>query len=372
MAAAIGGFDPANPIHRAILYSTSLQEAWTAFGSLSGEAHASVVTSAYGNAALVQGSILNRLRTPFATAPTATVPAAYAADRPGAAAQVAPVPYPVLDPRRFALWGEGFGAWGSARTGSQAAGIDTTTGGFILGAEAVPEPGYRIGIAGGFTRTSLDITERDSEATDESVFGALYGAADWGALSLRLGMTYAGHDIDVTRRISIPGFVDRAGASYGGSTAQAFGELGHRFDVAGIALEPFAGASVVRVRTDGFAETGGAAALTGSGRSHDLGMTTLGVRVETALGTALPLTFRGLLGWRWAYGDVEPAALLAFRDGGTGFATAGLPVDRNALLAEAGLGWQASEAISLELGYRGQIGPRAQEHTLKGNFTWKF
>ena len=54
------------------------------------------------------------------------------------------------------------------------------------------------------------------------------------------------------------------------------------------------------------------------------------------------------------------------------FTVAGVPVDRDALVAEAGLDWQASEALSLGVSYAGQIGSRAQDHTLKGNLVWRF
>ena len=372
VAAAVGALLPDNPVHRAFLNSTDLGTAQGALASLSGEAHASMVSATYGDASQVQGAILGRLRTPFSTPSRVNVPAAFAADRPGAAPQADAMPYPTLDPRRFALWGQGFGAWGSAGSTGQAAGFDTTTGGFIVGAETAPVTGYRLGIAGGYTRTTFDIAARASDGSNESVLGAIYGAADWGAVSLRLGASYAGHDIDTARRVSFPGFVDQVGASYDGSTAQVFGEIGYRLNVAGLALEPFLGASILRVHTDGFAETGGAAALTGASRSHDLGTTTLGLRAEAALSAELPLTLHGTLGWRHAYGDVAPTALLTFRSGDAPFVAAGVPVDRNALVAEAGLGWQASETISLEVNYQGQIGARVQEHAVKGNFTWKF
>jgi uncharacterized protein with beta-barrel porin domain len=45
-------------------------------------------------------------------------------------------------------------------------------------------------------------------------------------------------------------------------------------------------------------------------------------------------------------------------------------IDRDALVAEAGLGWQASDTISLGVSYSGQIGSGPQDHTLKGSFVW--
>ncbi|MCB8823532.1 autotransporter outer membrane beta-barrel domain-containing protein, partial [Microvirga rosea] len=150
------------------------------------------------------------------------------------------------------------------------------------------------------------------------------------------------------------------------------GEVGYRLGWGALALEPFAGAALLRLESDGFQESGGAAALTGYGRSYELGTTTLGVRAEARLSAEMPLTVKGLIGWRHAYGDVVPSTLLAFAGGASPFAVSGVPVDRDALVAEAGLSWQASRSVSLGASYAGQIGARAQEHSLKGNLTWMF
>jgi len=176
----------------------------------------------------------------------------------------------------------------------------------------------------------------------------------------------------VSRTVRFPAFTGATSASYDGWTAQAFGELGYRFGWPGAMIEPFVGTSVLRLHTDAFRESGGAAALSGFGHNNDLGTTTLGVRAETRLSQDLPLTLRGLVGWRHAYGDVEPESLLALAGGASPFTVSGVPVDRDALLAEAGLDWQTSNGVSLGIAYSGQIGTRAQDHTLKGNFIWRF
>ncbi|MEZ0171462.1 autotransporter domain-containing protein [Microvirga sp. TS319] len=49
------------------------------------------------------------------------------------------------------------------------------------------------------------------------------------------------------------------------------------------------------------------------------------------------LRLLGQVGWRYAYGDVAPRALLALSGGAPAFTTAGTPIGRNALVAEAGL-----------------------------------
>lgn len=342
-----------------------------AFDALSGEVHGSAAAVTVTGSAILRETLLGRMRKGEQNS-VGAVSAAYAADRPGAAPKSVDVPFSSLDTRRFSLWGEGFGSWGKIRSNGNAAAVDTSTGGFILGAEANLDPAYTIGIAGGFTRTSFDVDARLSSGANESTFGAIYGATRWGAIHVRLGASYAHHDIDTARTVVFPGYADQASAAYDGSTVQAFSEIGYRFDWGKALIEPFIGASILRLRMDGFAENGGAAALIGLARTYDLGTTTLGVRMEARLSDDIPLTLRGMLGWRHAYGDVNPDALLTFQGGASAFAVSGVPIDLNALVAEAGLDWQATKDMSLGISYGGQIGSRAQEHALKGNFTWRF
>lgn len=68
------------------------------------------------------------------------------------------------------------------------------------------------------------------------------------------------------------------------------------------------GASVLRLHTDGFQNEGGPAALTGYAQDEHLATTTVGLRAETRLSAELPLTVRGLLGWRRAYAADRPGA----------------------------------------------------------------
>jgi fibronectin-binding autotransporter adhesin len=86
---------------------------------------------------------------------------------------------------------------------------------------------------------------------------------------------------------------------------------------------------------------------------------TLAMPAEARIVENLPLAVRGLLGWRHTFGEVEPERLLAFAGGASPFTVEGTPVDRDTLVAEAGLDWQASDTISLRIGYLGQVGERA-------------
>ncbi|MET0743534.1 MAG: autotransporter domain-containing protein, partial [Microvirga sp.] len=366
VAAAVATLPSSSPVLGALAYASDAATVAGALDQLSGEVHAAAAGTAVSDARLVERSVLNRLSE---TPNGAEVTAAFAADAPGS--QPTSMPVPSLDPRRFALWGMGLGSWGRVGSTANGAGTDTSTGGFLLGADMRIAPDVTMGVAGGFTRTSFDLDGRLSSGTNESVFGVMYGAARWDAVALRLGASLARLDIDTSRSIVIPGFADSLTASRDGTSLQAFGELGYRVTWAGIALEPFVGGSVLRLMMDGFAENGGASALVGAGRTFDLGTTTLGLRAQARFGEGRPLTLSGMIGWRHAYGDVTPEALLAFGSGAS-FAVAGGPVDRDALVAEAGIDWQAMRDLTVGVSYSGQAGHQAQDHAVKGNLTWRF
>ena len=99
--------------------------------------------------------------------------------------------------------------------------------------------------------------------------------------------------------------------------------------------------------------------------------TTLGVRGELAL-ASLPVTFTSMLGWRHAFGDVVPSVLLAFQGGAQGFSVAGTPIDRDAFVAEAGVNYAVTSALTVGLSYSGQFGQRAYDNAFKGHLNLSF
>ncbi|MCE4226973.1 hypothetical protein HCU64_24865 [Methylobacterium sp. C25] len=363
-----------------------------AFDALSGEIHASAVTTQFENAFLVREAILDRLRWGNATgfgndtlgigqrfAPGTTLPAAYTADLPGRASAPTPVTALLVDPNPIAVWGQGFGSFGSTASDGNAARLARQTSGFVLGADARVENNWRLGAAGGYSFTNFDVTGRQSSGTIESGYGALYAGGPLGGpqspLQLRLGATYGGNSLTTRRGIAFAGFNENASARYGGTTAQGFGEIGYRIGATAAYVEPFVGAAAIRISRNGFTEIGGASALTAQGRDYDLGTSTIGLRAEARISevfaTNLPIMVRALVGYRRAYGDVVPSALLAFA-GGQQFVSAGLPIDRDALVAQAGIDWQMAPSTTLGVGYTGQVGQRAQDHGVKGNFVYRF
>ena len=389
VAGAVQAGGPGSALYDAILRLTGSQ-AQAAFDALSGELHASAVSGQFTTAALIREAILDRLRfgeTGFGGfgadgigqrfAPGTTLPAMYTADLPGRKVAPVLVPTQFVPPSPVAVWGTGFGSFGSIGGTANAGRLDTQTSGFVLGADTRLDGTWRVGVAGGYTFNALDLNARASHATVESGFGAVYAGANFGPAQLRFGGSYAGNSLATSRAVLFPGFSQSVSARYGGQVGQAFGEVGYRFGTAECYLEPFVGAAGIRIGQDGFTERGGVAALSGAAQRYDLATTTVGLQGSSVLGslfgTDAPLSVRGLLGYRRAYGDVVPSSLFTFAATGQSFVAAGVPIARDALVAQAGLDWQFSRATTFSLNYTGQVGTdRTQVHGVKGGFVYRW
>jgi fibronectin-binding autotransporter adhesin len=382
-ATALQGLPASNPLYNAVI-GQSVAGAGQAFDALSGEVHASAVTAAFEDSRQPREAILDRLSGPPDTPPlvaSAAPTAGYTASLP---AGVFPEPgagdAQTVQPTLSGFWSQGFGDWGHNRSDGNAAALSRATGGFIIGADALVAQSaglWRFGAAGGYTDDSIAVGSRQSSGTFQSVFGAIYGGASLGAVQLRAGAIYGANITTTSRQITFPGFGDVVTSNYGGSTAQAFGEAGYRFGVGGFGLreawlEPFLGGAAIRVRQNGFAEGGGVAGLSGFGQSDDLATTTAGLRAEATVGGALPLTVRALVGWRHAYGDVSPAAVMAFQGASQTFTIAGAPIGRDAAVVEGGLGLAITKTATLSVSYSGQFGQRATDNAFHGRLDVSF
>ena len=149
-------------------------------------------------------------------------------------------------------------------------------------------------------------------------------------------------------------------------------EIAYRMVFGGFTAEPFVQAAAVWMDTERFAERGGAAALSGFGRTRDVAFSTLGLRAEARLGADWPIVARAMAGWRHAGGDVTPAALLGFGATGSPFLTTGVPIARDSLVVKAGLDYRFAQAAKIGVSYAGALSDRAQVHSVKGQFEMRF
>jgi subtilase-type serine protease len=271
------------------------------------------------------------------------------------------------------FWAQGFGAWGRFDTDGNAAALRRDLAGFFSGVDTRVGANGRLGFAAGYTGSKNALDNRGNSTVDSGHVSG-YGGWSFGNLNLRAGGAYSFHTVDTTRTVAFAAFFDTDTAHYGARTGQVFGEVGYGFAFGKVAIEPFAGVAWVRLDTDAFTERGGLAALRVAASSFDVGYSTFGIRAATMIPLAndMMLVPRASAAWQHAFDDVTPAGTLAFQTAGVPFVIAGVPIARDALLAEAGLDLAIGRSATIGLWYVGQIANNVHDHAAKGKFSWKF
>ncbi|MEO4041965.1 autotransporter domain-containing protein [Hoeflea sp. CAU 1731] len=280
-----------------------------------------------------------------------------------------------LDDQDAAVWAQGLGIWSEFDGNGNVSDISSAYGGIFAGVDIGVGERYTIGVAAGYSRSSTEIDDLMSSADTQTGLIGAYAGAEFGLFNLRGGGSYAFSSIDVNRTIFFPGFMDRTSSGYNANTGQIFGEIGYDATVGGIPIEPYAGLAWAHLGTDGFAETGGSAALTSSGSSSSIGYSTLGVRFSTdhVLSNGMKVSPHFSAAWQHAFSDVTPYAELALANTwGSAFTISGAPLARNAALLEAGLDFELGASSSLGLSYFGQVSDDLVSTAVRADFRWQF
>jgi outer membrane autotransporter protein len=383
-----------SPLVLAVLNQTR-SGALQAFDALSGEVHGSVQTTLIDDSRYIRQAVLGRLRqAPYAnesgamgvlgsggpmlayggSAPAADYSAmAYSdARRPNFPIKAPPLVAPAQT-TDLTYWAQGVGAWGKINSDGNAAEVSRNLGGFFTGFDR-RFGDWRAGLAAGYTNSSVSVNARASSANIDTGYIAAYAGTNYGPWNVRSGAAFAWNNVSTGRSINFPGFAEQTSTRYNAGETQLFGELGYGLSFGQIAAEPFVGLAWVHLRTDSFNENGGISALQGFGNRSDTGYSALGMRAATyyLLQNGMAFIPRASVAWQHAFSNVDPTAGLAFVSTGAAFAIAGVPLARDAALVEAGADLQITGAAKIGISYAGQIADSIQDHSVKGNFTWRF
>ncbi|HDR8862172.1 TPA: autotransporter domain-containing protein, partial [Burkholderia territorii] len=386
VATAIGALGAGNPLYDTVL-TTDAATARRAYGMLDGELQASLKSMLLLDSRYVRDAVTDRVRQGLApgSGPLAALSsggAALCGDNTAGAVD------PTLPPERRigsregchggtpyqpVVWGQAFGGRSRLAGDGNTSTINRSMTGFIAGADMALNDKWRAGLAAGVTHGSLD-NDQSASASVNSYYLSLYGGAQYGALGVRGGASYTWYRINSDRYPGFAGFSDHDSAGYNANSAQVFGEVGYALPVGPVALEPFAGLAYVNLHTDGYTESGGAAALRAGGETTHVGFSTLGLRAASQLGTLASGTFtaRGTVGWRHAFGNVQPSSAFTFANGGTSFQVSGVPIARDSAVLEAGIDAAITKRLTLGLTFSGQYGGGVRDNAVLGNILWKF
>ena len=374
------------------LFALNLAQLPGAYDQLSGELYGSVQSVLLEDALFARSAILGRLRQASfagASGPIAGLGfggpvAAYAEETLGYAdmayasadRRAFPIKAPAAPPAAppLVFWAQAIGAWGHIDRDGNAHDVSRSLGGVFTGVDRMFGPDWRAGIAAGYTGSTLRINTVGSSADIDTAHLAAYAGRAYGPWNVRTGAVLSFSSVGAARSIAIPGFADATRAGFDAQTAQLFGEVGYAVAFGRIALEPFGGLAWTSLHTDGFTETGGAAALSGAAREDNTGFTTLGLRASTVylMPNGMTVAPHGSLAWQHAFGDVAPTASLAFVAGSAPFTIAGAPIARDAALVDAGFDVLLTPRATFGLSYVGELAGNAQDQSVKGAFSLKF
>lgn len=366
--------EPSLGLYDALLLLPSEDAARSAFDALSGVINATSQSAFVTGSALMRNGLTDRMRNAQggvgATSNNAGTATQYAEEPAAGAAFDALAPAEAGGGPTF--WLSGDGNWTDADGNGNAAGYTGSAGGVLAGVDFMFGDGFLVGVAGGYGASEITVSGGGGKADSNNWSLALYGAGGWGDFALRGGLGYTWHDVSSTRTVAFTGFANTLTADYDAATFQAFGEAAYRFETGFAAFEPFAGLSYVGFHQDGFAETGGAAALSVSAADMDTTFTTIGARAERdfALGST-KATLSGTLGWQHAFGDITPLAAMAF-SGSDSFSVAGTPIARNTAVVEAGLSLKLAPHAEFGIGYAGQFGDGVTQNGVRAGLKVRF
>ena len=370
-ARSLGGLDQNSTLYNALL-NTSTRTASAAIEQLAGGSNASLAAATLSGSAQVGSTMLAAMQQMGGTA--GLLVGQNDQDTPALAANGVPDSARNLNApnAQGRLWLQGLGSYGKLDGKDGASALTQRTKGSVIGADWAATPAWRLGVLGGYSKTDLD-TSGVEGSVDSWHLGA-YALRQDGPLALRLGAAYSHHDGRSRRSVAFDGFTDSPKGDYNADSQQAFAELGYSLGSGRLSAEPFATLGYQRYHRDAYQEKGGAAALDVSAQTQDNVSSTFGVRVAHlgTLANGMSITPRASLGWRHTYGDVDSETRQAFLSGGSGFSVQGTALDRDSLLAEAGLDVGITARQTLGVGYSGEYGSNSRNHAVIGQWQLKF
>ncbi|WP_051916928.1 MULTISPECIES: autotransporter outer membrane beta-barrel domain-containing protein [unclassified Serratia (in: enterobacteria)] len=334
-----------NPVYESILTSSTPWAARQAFHQLSGQIHADIASAQINESRYLREALNGRLRQ---------------AEGVGSS--------PEIKTSAGGVWAQWLGAWDHASGNANATGYQASTYGVLMGLDSAYTGDGQLGVATGYTRTSLDGTYGSSADSDNYHLG-VYGDKQFGELALRAGSTYTWHRIDTDRTINYVAQSDRTSAKYSARTQQLFAEAGYGIKTAAVNLEPFVNLAYVNFQNSGIAEHGAATALRGDKQHTDTTVSTLGLRADTRLQAVI---LRGELGWQHQYGELDRATGLMFNDSSSSFVIRSVPVSRDGAVLKASAEVAVGKDATLSLGYGGLLSQNHQDNRVEAGFTWRF
>jgi autotransporter-associated beta strand protein len=269
-------------------------------------------------------------------------------------------------------WGaflSGTGEWVNVTGTDNARGYDLTSGGFTFGADYKVTPNFAVGLMGGYTGTTADLTDHGRVWVNGGKIG-LYSTAFTGGWYADAAVT-GGYNSYDTRRSALKG--NAWGDTDGGDLNVLFG-TGYDFKKGGFTFGPTASFNYTYTGINSFNERDSLAPLNIRGQGESL-RTAFGMKASydwKAGSMIIRPEIRAA--WQHEYGDATYSLDASFANGaGSGFTTAGPRFGRDSLLLGAGFAVQLNQRCETYVYYDGELGRTNYESaSVTGGFRISF
>ena len=304
VANAVFARGTADPLFNAVLVQ-SVAGAQASFTALGGELNAGLATELTDNGRRIRQAVLDR--------------GAVAAE-PG-----------------VGLWLQGLQSEAQSDVSTSQARMRANRTGVIGGLDYVTTGDIRLGVFGGYQDDDVTLRDRASRADVKTSFAGGHVAYRSGRLSVQAGGLYAWHDIDTSRSLAAAG-LGTVAASPDAYSAQLFAEVGYALTDGPAVVTPFLRHAATRTNIDAFAETGGTGALAVARDRRDVGLASVGIRLDGSapIGSSASFLPRMSVAYQRAYGDLEGVAVQRFGGTGPAFAIGGAGIGEDGIAVDGG------------------------------------
>lgn len=276
--------------------------------------------------------------------------------------------------RPNSLWGQFYGFKTSQDIEDGYAGYDSFGHSYLVGFDVVPLPELIVGIAGGYTKTYVDMADyRDGDTSNvDSYQASLYGsyqfANNWIADAI---VSYVRHQYQSNRSTTL----DTAHANFGAN------QVGARFDVTkvfqtgnGIVFMPKAGLAWSGLFQEGYQETGSALGqyVESSTTYRFQSNLSLEASKRFALSERFAVTPSFRVGWTHDFLTDGTDVTARFVGGGDSFTSTGQALASDTFQARAAFEFVHDDQLHVDLGANGEFATGYQDYGGQLRVSWKF
>lgn len=343
-----------NPVYESLLMLNSTDIVRSALEQLDGQIYADMASTHINDSRYMRNTINNRLRQAEELSASPDI-------KPGS-------------DHRF--WGQFIGGWGNASQNGNASGYRNSASGMQFGFDTDAFNAWRLGVATGFTRTSLN-SDGNANASSDNYHLGLYAGKRFGPVALRTGGTYTWHHITAARSINYDAQSNAHTSRYGARTGQVFVEGAYPLSSNAMNLEPFANLAHIRHQNNGLQENssgGGASALRANKQQIHSTPLTLGLRASSRWEIArnTDMAVHAELGWVHHLGNTSRDSSLMFKDSNQPFVVNSVAAARNGGVLKTQADVAMGRNAMLSFGYSGQLSSSHRDHAVDAKLNWRF